>query len=115
MELEKHAKDAALLASIFRTIHTIKGTCGFLGFSTLETIAHQSESLLSQLRGGQRDLTPSLISLILETVDATRTVLASIEGCGEEGSECFEALTERLRVEAQLAQVRHDIDSFGLF
>ena len=52
VELEKRPKDAALLASIFRTIHTIKGTCGFLAFSTLERITHQAESLLSQLRDG---------------------------------------------------------------
>ena len=44
VELEKRPKDAALLASMFRTIHTIKGTCGFLAFSTLEKITHQAES-----------------------------------------------------------------------
>jgi two-component system chemotaxis sensor kinase CheA len=101
VELEQRPKDAALLASIFRTIHTIKGTCGFLAFPTLERIAHQAESLLSQLRDGQRELTPSLVSLILETVDATRKVLASIEAGGEEGLDHFEDLTERLRVAAQ--------------
>ena len=53
VELEKRPKDAALLASIFRTIHTIKGTCGFLGFANLERIAHQVENLLSQLRDRQ--------------------------------------------------------------
>jgi two-component system chemotaxis sensor kinase CheA len=102
VELEKHPKDAALLASIFRTIHTIKGTCGFLAFSTLEGITHQAESFLSQLRDGQRELTPSLVSLILETVDATRKVLASIEASGEEGPDRFEDLTERLRVAVRL-------------
>ena len=101
VELEKRPRDAALLASIFRTIHTIKGTCGFLAFSTLERIAHQAESLLSQLRDGQRELTSSLVSLILETVDATRKVLSSIEANGEEGPEKFEYLTERLRIAAQ--------------
>jgi len=101
VELEKHPKDAELLASIFRTIHTIKGTCGFLAFSTLERIAHQAESLLSQLRDGRRELTPSLVSLVLETVDATRKVLASIEAGGEEGPDRFEDLTERLRLAAQ--------------
>jgi HPt (histidine-containing phosphotransfer) domain-containing protein len=53
VDLEKRPKDAALLAAIFRTIHTIKGTCGFLGFSKLETITHQAENLLSQLRDGR--------------------------------------------------------------
>jgi two-component system chemotaxis sensor kinase CheA len=101
VEIEKHPKDAALLASIFRTIHTVKGTCGFLGFSTLEKITHQAETLLSQLRDGQRELNPSLISLILETVDATRKVLASIEATGKEGGDLFGDLTERLRLKAQ--------------
>jgi two-component system chemotaxis sensor kinase CheA len=103
VELEKHPKDAALLASIFRTVHTIKGTCGFLAFSTLERVTHQAESLLSQLRDGQRELSPSLVSLVLETVDATRKVLASIEVSGEDGPDRFEGLTERLRAAAQLA------------
>ena len=101
IELESHPKDAALLASVFRTIHTIKGTCGFFAFSTLEKIAHQAESLLSQLRDGQRELNPSLVSLILETVDATRKVLASIEATGKEGPDQFEDLTVRLRAAAQ--------------
>jgi two-component system chemotaxis sensor kinase CheA len=102
VELEKHPHDADLLSSIFRTIHTIKGACGFLAFSVLEAITHQAETLLSQLRDGQRELTPALVSLILETVDATRKVLAAIETSGKEGPERFEDLTERLRVEAQM-------------
>ena len=101
IELELRPKDTALLASVFRTIHTIKGTCGFFAFSTLEKISHQAETLLSQLRDGKRELNPSLVSLILETVDATRKVLASIEASGEEGPDLYEDLTERLRVEAQ--------------
>src|SRR5215470_8449489 len=92
VELEKRRKDPALLGSIFRTIHTIKGTCGFLGFSVLESITHQAETLLSQLRDGQRELTPPLVSLILETVDATRKVLAAFEASGEEGPSRFEDL-----------------------
>ncbi len=101
VELEKRPKDASLLASIFRTIHTIKGTCGFLAFTTLEKITHQAESLLSQLRDGKRELTPHLVSLVLETVDATRKVLAAIEEIGEEGPDQFDDLTARLRAAAQ--------------
>jgi two-component system chemotaxis sensor kinase CheA len=101
VELEKHPHDALLLGSIFRTIHTIKGACGFLAFSTLEGITHQAESILSQLRDGERELTPSLVSLILETVDATRKVLASIEESGKEGPLRFEDLVDRLRTTAQ--------------
>jgi two-component system, chemotaxis family, sensor kinase CheA len=102
VELEKHPHNANLLGSIFRTIHTIKGACGFLAFSVLEAITHQAETLLSQLRDGKRELNPPLVSLILETVDATRKVLAAIESSGNEGADRFENLTERLRVAAQL-------------
>jgi two-component system chemotaxis sensor kinase CheA len=101
VELEKHPKDAALLAGVFRTIHTIKGTCGFLGFSTLERITHQAENLLSQLRDGRRLLNPSIVTLILDTVDATRKVLTAIEADGNEGANPFADLTERLRKAAQ--------------
>jgi chemotaxis protein histidine kinase CheA len=101
VELETRPQDAELLASVFRTIHTIKGTCGFLGFSTLERITHQAESLLSQLRDGRRKLEPGLVSLILETVDATRKVLSSIESTGKEGPEQFKSLAERLRDTAE--------------
>jgi two-component system chemotaxis sensor kinase CheA len=99
LELEQRPQDAALLASVFRTFHTIKGTCGFLGFGCLEAIAHQAENLLSQLRDRHREFTPSISALILESVDAIRRVLGTIETCGEEGAERFEQLTERLRAE----------------
>ena len=102
VELEKRPRDKDLLSSIFRTIHTIKGACGFLAFTTLEKITHQAETLLSQLRDGKRELNPALVSLILETVDATRKVLAAIEADGKEGPARFDDLTERLRLAAQL-------------
>ena len=54
VELEKRPDDQELLASIFRTIHTIKGTCGFLGFETLGGITHLAENILSEIRSGGR-------------------------------------------------------------
>ena len=51
--LEKNPRDADALASVFRTIHTIKGTCGFLGFDKLEKVAHVGENLLTRLRDGK--------------------------------------------------------------
>jgi len=96
VELERRPKDPALLASIFRTIHTIKGTCGLLGFGTLEAITHLGEDILTQLRDGQRDLTPQLVTVILEAVDAIKKVLLSIEKTGNEGRETHTGLRERL-------------------
>ena len=72
VELEQRPTDRDLLSSIFRTIHTIKGTCGFLGFATLEAITHRAENILSELREGRRALSPGLTTLLLETVDVVK-------------------------------------------
>ncbi len=79
VELERQPDDRELLASVFRTIHTIKGTCGFLGFSRLEALAHVTEDILSELRNGKRRLDASLATLILESVDGNKRILASLE------------------------------------
>ena len=92
VELEQRPKDTQLLASVFRTIHTIKGTCGFLGFGKLEAIAHLGENLLSRLRDGELELTPDLVTLILQVVDATKRMLISIEATGAEGDENHDTL-----------------------
>jgi len=102
VELEKRPQDPQLLGSIFRTIHTIKGTCGFLGFATLGSVTHLAENLLSQLRDGKRQLTPEFVTLILDTVDVVKTVLVAIEATGREGPEPFADLRKRL--EAACAQ-----------
>ena len=95
--LEKTPKDHALLSSIFRTIHTIKGTCGFLNFSRLEAVTHLAENILSQLRDGERELTGEIVSAMLDTVDAVKRILSLIETTGSEGEESFEELKTRLR------------------
>ena len=53
VKLESDPENFELLKSIFRAIHTVKGTCGFLGFTKLEALAHAGENLLSQLREGE--------------------------------------------------------------
>src|SRR5262245_27908274 len=67
-----------------------------LGFTTLERVTHLAEDILSQLRDGKRELTPALVTLILETVDAIRNVLVAIESSGSEGPETFDDLQKRL-------------------
>ncbi|MGA3195396.1 MAG: chemotaxis protein CheA [Terriglobales bacterium] len=85
VDLEKHPSDKEILASIFRTIHTIKGTSGFLGFGKLEAVTHVGESLLARLRDGQLSLHPELTTALLAMVDAVRQMLARIEEAGNEG------------------------------
>jgi two-component system chemotaxis sensor kinase CheA len=83
--LEKNPQDRDALASVFRTIHTIKGTCGFLGFNQLEKVAHVGENLLTRLRDGQLTLNRELTTALLEMVDVVRQMLGSIEATGGEG------------------------------
>jgi two-component system, chemotaxis family, sensor kinase CheA len=83
--LEKDPNDAPALASVFRTIHTIKGTCGFLAFNKLEAVAHVGENLLSRLRDRLLTLNPEITTALLSMVDAVRQMLSSIETTGLEG------------------------------
>ncbi len=94
--LETAPHDHQRLASIFRTIHTIKGTSGFFGFSKLGAIAHAGESVLSRLREGTLVLDPAITTGLLDCVDAIRKVLKSIETTGQEGNSDFRALNEQL-------------------
>ncbi len=96
VELEAHPDEQSLLASIFRTIHTIKGTCGFLGFTKLESVAHVGENLLSKLRDGELSMTPAIASALLSMVDAIRQVLSCIEKDQNEGDVDYSALVETL-------------------
>ncbi len=89
VELERRPQDRELLASIFRVIHTIKGTCGFFGYKRLEAVAHIAENILNELRNGTRDLDTPLASLLLAAVDAIKKILGSIEANQTEG-EVFE-------------------------
>src|SRR5580698_9431085 len=104
INLEKDPGNRGTLASIFRTIHTIKGTCGFLGFSKLEAVAHVGENLLSKLRDGVLALSPPLTTALLSMVDAVRQMLSSIEASGEEGERDDAALIARLTALAKAEQ-----------
>src|SRR3954462_15901186 len=73
------------LSSIFRTIHTIKGTSGFLAFNRLEEVTHVGENMLSRLRDVELELTPGRTSVLLSMVDTVRDLLTSIERRGREG------------------------------
>src|SRR4051794_38275864 len=84
--LEQDPRSRDRLSSIFRTIHTIKGTSGFLAFNRLEEVAHVGENLLSRLRDGALELTPSRTDALLQMVDTIRALLAAIEASGGEGS-----------------------------
>lgn len=94
--LQKDPSSPELLGSIFRTIHTIKGTSGFVGFSNLEVVAHCGEDLLSKLRDRKLVLNVGAASALLTMVDAVRRMLASIESDGNDGEEQYRGLIQLL-------------------
>src|SRR5262249_49378683 len=94
--LEKNPRDKDALAGVFRTIHTIKGTCGFLGFSKLEKVVHVGENLLTRLRDGQLMLNPEITTALLSMVDAVRQMLKEIQSTGSDGKLDYPELRETL-------------------
>src|SRR5262245_34856592 len=94
--LEQDPKSPETLSSIFRTVHTIKGTCGVLGFGKLESVTHVGENLLSKLREGTLDLRPDITTGLLSLIDAIREMLSSIEQVGNEGEAEYSVLVAEL-------------------
>jgi two-component system, chemotaxis family, sensor kinase CheA len=84
--LESEPGSRSLISSVFRTIHTIKGTSGFLAFSQLERVAHAGENLLVELRDGKRSMDQATTDVLLRLVDTIREILRAIEVDGSEGS-----------------------------
>ncbi|MFK7737136.1 MAG: chemotaxis protein CheA [Pirellulaceae bacterium] len=94
--LEETPDDRERLASIFRTVHTIKGTSGFLAFSKLEKVAHVGENLLVPLRDGELGLNQNIADGLLGMVDAIRSILSNIESGGSEGDGDYTSLIAKL-------------------
>jgi two-component system chemotaxis sensor kinase CheA len=79
LELEKTPESSKILSSMFRIVHSLKGSSGFLGFSKMAKVAHEGEDLLGRLRDGRLRLTPQITSGLLAMVDGMRARLETIE------------------------------------
>jgi len=79
LALERDPAASEAVASAFRTLHTIKGTCSFLGLRRLERVAHAGESLLAAVRAGRRPWSREIADALLATADRVRAILAGIE------------------------------------
>ena len=110
--LEGKPGSRELLSRVFRTIHTIKGTCGFLGFSRLESLTHAGEGLLSELRDARRAMNQPRTDVLLAMVDTVREILASIESTGAEGDIVDDHVIELIRevLEQPATQTARDVD-----
>ena len=108
-DLEERPQDAGLIGDIFRSVHTIKGTTGFLGFKRLEMLAHAGENLLGLLRENKLTANRLIISGLLHLLDGLRSILKTIEAQDAEGEGDDSVLIgqlEELQVPAQ-AEKKH--------
>ncbi len=94
--LEQKSGDPSLIHGIFRTIHTIKGTCGFIGLDRLESVAHAAESVLGLVREGELSVSDALITDVLAAVDVIKHILETLERTEKEPSGDDSALIARL-------------------
>jgi two-component system, chemotaxis family, sensor kinase CheA len=84
VKLETEPSNTELLNEIFRCMHSMKGSAGFLGFTHLVEVAHQAETLLNKLRQGEMTVSPFIIDIILEAVDAVKMLQSDIRETGED-------------------------------
>src|ERR671920_1748420 len=78
VRFEQDPNNQKILSNIFRLVHTIKGTCGFLGLPRLEALAHAAETLMGKFRDGMA-VTSEAVTLILATLDRIKEILAELE------------------------------------
>ena len=104
LALEADPADPQRIASVFRTVHTIKGNSGFFGFSKLGALAHCGEHLLGKLRDGKLRLDDRVAGTLYSMVDAVRTILQSIETAGNEGDHDYRELSRTLAAVAEQSQ-----------
>ncbi len=110
VRFEQEPNNREILRSIFRLVHTVKGTCGFIGLPRLEALTHAAENVIGQFRDGAT-VTASAVTAILETIDRVKEIMAELSEKGQEppGSDEtligeLQALAEQARRELSLAQ-----------
>ncbi|MFZ2872187.1 Hpt domain-containing protein, partial [Zavarzinia sp.] len=104
VKLEQDPNNREVLSNIFRLVHTIKGTCGFLGLPRLEAVAHAGENVLGKFRAGEMEVTEDAVSLILEAIDAIKAILKVLGETEQEPPGNDAAIISRLD---DLAEGRH--------
>jgi len=95
IQLEASPKDSELLNAIFRGFHTIKGGAGFINITPLVELCHRAEDVFNALRQGDKDVTSSLMDVILKVHDVLNTMFDEIRQ-GIEPDDADKALLESL-------------------
>src|SRR6187402_695133 len=100
VKFEQEPNNAKILDNIFRLVHTIKGTCGFLGLPRLEALAHAGETLMGKFRDGM-PVKAEAVTLILSSIDRIKEILGGLEATETEPEGSDEDLIEQLHEMAE--------------
>ena len=108
--LEDNKSDEDLLNKIFRSAHTLKSSAGTVGFTTMSELNHVAENLLEKVRSGKLDVTPKMITVLLEFLDTVKIMLQNIiDGKGEaDGVDNIESLKAKIKA---IADGNEDIET----
>lgn len=101
VKFEQNPNDTEILSNIFRLMHTIKGTCGFLGLPRLEKVAHAGENVLGKFREGTLEVTPQAVTLILHAIDTIKELLQVLEATEAEPDGDDQELIDQLNAMAE--------------
>ncbi|RMH36232.1 MAG: chemotaxis protein CheA [Nitrospirae bacterium] len=104
VHLESDPGNIELLNEIFRCIHSMKGSAGFLGFTRLVEVTHQAENVLNKLRQGEMVVSQSVIDIILESVDCVKALYAAIRETGEDSRVEVDSVVQKLTLTLEAAQ-----------
>ncbi len=96
VKLEEVPDDAETIARVFRALHTVKGSAGFLGLPKLQAVAHAAENLLTKIRIREIAYAPVIASALLGSLDAIRTILGVLEKTSAEGDGEYGGVIGRL-------------------
>ena len=105
VKFEANPNERKTLDNIFRLVHTIKGTCGFLGLGRLEAVAHAGETLLGRFRDGKLEVTPTAVTLVLHSIDRIKLILNGLEQTGNEPDGDDQDLISQLEAMAEGREV----------
>ena len=115
VRFEQDPNNAKILDNIFRLVHTIKGTCGFLGLPRLEALAHAAETLMGKFRDGA-PASSEAVTLILATIDRIKIILESLEsdqrepdGADDDLITSLEGMADRISVGGAKPESEHSV------
>jgi two-component system, chemotaxis family, sensor kinase CheA len=106
VELEKNPEDADLIGSIFRVMHTIKGTCGFLGLDKLASVAHAGENIIDKVRNKELKIDKNNISIVLEAIDVIKSIVEQISETGSEPDKDYSDIIKKINDAANSAPIK---------